>query len=71
MDVRRWPTSKTEHFKKEELKRWLNDAGVQYVWLGDSLGGYRKEAYSVYMNSKDFKESAKQLCTCANAPSPA
>ena len=43
VDVRRWPTSKRRpHFNQEALKEGLAREGVQYVWLGESLGGYRR-----------------------------
>jgi len=33
VDVRSFPTSKVEHFKREEMGRWLPQNGVEYVWL--------------------------------------
>ena len=56
VDVRRWPTSKTEHFKLEYLKEWLPKMGIEYIWLGDRLGGYRKSGYQAYTESGAFKE---------------
>ncbi|PUA32612.1 MAG: hypothetical protein B9J98_03940 [Candidatus Terraquivivens tikiterensis] len=60
-DVRRWPTSKTEHFKRERLKEWLSEAGIEYVWLGDSLGGYRAGGYEAYTQTERFKEGLMAL----------
>ncbi|MEM2909567.1 MAG: DUF488 domain-containing protein [Nitrososphaerota archaeon] len=60
-DVRRWPTSKTEHFKREQLKEWLPGAGIEYVWLGDSLGGYRKGGYRAYTETEGFKDGLRAL----------
>jgi len=34
VDIRSFPTSKIEHFKREEMERWLPEHGVEYVWLG-------------------------------------
>jgi len=56
VDVRRWPTSKTEHFRLEYLKEWLPKMGIEYIWLGDRLGGYRKGGYQAYTESGAFKE---------------
>lgn len=42
IDVRRFPTSKFPHFKKETLERFLKDNGIEYFFLGEELGGYRK-----------------------------
>ena len=41
-DIRSFPTSKIEHFKRENMKKWLHENGIEYVWLGKELGGYRK-----------------------------
>ncbi len=41
-DVRKWPTSRiSPWFKGETLEAAIRDVGVGYVWLGESLGGYR------------------------------
>ncbi len=65
VDVRRWPTSKTEHFKLDYLKEWLPKAGIKYVWLGDRLGGYRKGGYRAYTESEAFKEGLRYLLELA------
>ncbi|KON28983.1 hypothetical protein AC482_07415 [miscellaneous Crenarchaeota group-15 archaeon DG-45] len=44
VDVRRWPTSKRcPHFNRESLSEALAEEGIRYIWLGESLGGYRRE----------------------------
>lgn len=44
VDVRRWPTSRrSPHFNRDSLEEALVEKGVRYVWLGESLGGYRRE----------------------------
>ncbi|MFW6110857.1 MAG: DUF488 family protein [Thermoproteota archaeon] len=44
VDVRRFPGSKRHpQFSKEELRENLESEGIQYTWLGEELGGYRKE----------------------------
>ncbi|MCL7385099.1 MAG: DUF488 domain-containing protein [Thaumarchaeota archaeon] len=65
VDVRRWPTSKTEHFKLEYLKEWLPRVGIEYVWLGDRLGGYRRGGYQAYTESEAFKEGLGVLIELA------
>ncbi|MBC7130201.1 DUF488 domain-containing protein [Candidatus Bathyarchaeota archaeon] len=65
VDVRRFPTSKIEHFKKGSMERWLPEHGIAYVWLGRELGGYRKGGYQTYMKTKDFEEGIRKLLTIA------
>jgi uncharacterized protein (DUF488 family) len=61
VDVRSFPTSKIEHFKREEIERWLPEKGIEYVWLGKELGGYRQGGYRTHMRTKLFKEGIKRL----------
>jgi len=70
-DIRRFPTSKIEHFKKEKLEKWLPENSIEYVWLGRELGGYRKGGYKRHMRTKLFRkgiekllETAKEKRTC-------
>ena len=60
-DVRRFPTSKIEHFKKEAMERWLPEQGIEYVWLGEELGGYRHGGYKAYVRTKLFEDGIKRL----------
>ena len=41
-DVRRRPVSRWPWFRSDALARRLGVAGVEYVWLGDGLGGLRE-----------------------------
>lgn len=41
-DVRRFPTSRFEHFKRENLAGLLHRPGIDYLSLGEELGGYRQ-----------------------------
>lgn len=43
-DVRMWPASRRNpQFNRENLEKTLLEKGITYEWLGDSLGGYRRE----------------------------
>jgi uncharacterized protein (DUF488 family) len=43
-DVRRFPASRRHpQFNRGEMERSLAGRGVEYVWLGDSLGGRRSQ----------------------------
>ncbi len=61
VDVRRFPTSKLEHFKRENLEAFLRRDGIDYVYLEDKLGGYRKEGYEAYMLTEGFSKGLKEL----------
>ena len=54
VDVRRFPTSKYNHFKQEPLKECLEAHGIEYHHVA-RLGGYRKGGYRAYMNSSEFE----------------
>jgi len=61
VDVRRFPTSKFEHFKKENLKEALLKNNIKYIYLGKELGGYRPQGYEVYTNTAEFKKAMEFL----------
>lgn len=61
VDVRRFPTSKIEHFKREQMEQWLPEHGVGYVWLGEELGGYCRGGYRSHMHTKLFREGIQRL----------
>jgi len=66
VDVRRFPSSKKfPYFRREYLEDQLERNGIEYFWLGDSLGGYRKGGYDRYMKSNDFKEGIADLLSIA------
>jgi len=54
-DVRRFPTSKFLHFKRENLQKLCESEGVEYVYLGNELGGYRRKGYKEHMKTQEFK----------------
>lgn len=56
IDVRRFPTSRFEHFKRENLEKL---EGINYCHLS-GLGGYRG-GYEKYMRSREFKEAFEEL----------
>lgn len=64
-DIRRFPTSKIEYFKREQLEKWLPENSVDYIWLGKQLGGYRKGGYKRHMRTKLFREGVQQLLETA------
>jgi len=82
VDVRAVPASKRHpHFNREHLEKELPRAGIDYRWLGDRLGGYRKQAradsphialrsgsfrrYADYMDTPPFREGIDTLLQLA------
>lgn len=65
IDARHFPTSKSEHFRKEEMEKWLPEHGIEYVFLGKELGGYRRGGYKAYMETEQFKEGIEKLMEIA------
>jgi len=65
-DVRRFPTSKKyPHFERQNLQQQLQRSDIDYLWLGELLGGYRKGGYQLYMQSESFLQGIKTLMTFA------
>jgi len=61
VDIRSFPTSRFPHFKKEYLQRSLESEGIQYLYLGKELGGFRKGGYLAYMETDSFQKGLKRL----------
>lgn len=61
VDVRRFPTSRFEHFKKETLQKLVEEAGINYLYIGKELGGYRKGGYETHMRTEDFLSGIEEL----------
>ena len=60
-DVRRFPSSRYEHFKRENLARLLQEAGLAYIYLGEEMGGYRRGGYESFLDSEQFRQGLEQL----------
>lgn len=65
IDVRRFPTSKFEHFKKENLEQSIEKAGIEYIHIKE-LGGYRSGGYLKYMQTEEFKKGFENLLAIAS-----
>ena len=61
VDVRRFPTSRFEHFNQEELAKKLSQISIAYLYLGKELGGYRKGGYQAFLASEEFQEGLTSL----------
>jgi uncharacterized protein (DUF488 family) len=85
-DIRSFPGSRhNPQFGREELERWLPEAGVGYSWLRDQ-GGRRKSvpgsrhgalrndafrAYADHMETPAFRAGVEELLTAAGLESTA
>jgi len=61
IDVRSYPSSKSEYFKKINLEPLLKKEMLEYHYLGQELGGFRKEGYGHYIITNEFEEGIKLL----------
>jgi uncharacterized protein (DUF488 family) len=65
-DVRRFPTSKKyPQFERQNFHSELSKNNIQYVWLGEYLGGYRKGGYQLYMQRETFLLGINELIKIA------
>jgi len=61
-DVRSFPASRRyPHFTREPLSAALEEAGISYLWLGETLGDYRKGGYEAHMQSPAFRAGLEEL----------
>lgn len=65
VDVRRFPKSKACEYSKESLEAELRQARISYIWMGDTLGGFRSGGYRNYMESDSYKEGVDKLLELA------
>ncbi len=61
VDVRRFPRSKAPEYGKESLEANLPRFGIGYIWMGDTLGGFRRGGYPKYMESDDYRDGINKL----------
>ena len=54
IDVRRFPKSKIPIFRRENLEPLLQQEKLEYHFLGQELGGFRKGGYLAYIRTEDF-----------------
>jgi len=71
VDVRAFPGSRRHpHFGRSELERSLPQAGIEYVWEGQALGGRRKpraDSPHVALRNASFRAYADHMETIAFA----
>ena len=65
VDVRRFPSSRLEHFSGKNMSRALGEAGIDYVHMGEELGGYRHRGYQTFTTTSEFQEGVNKLAKVA------
>jgi uncharacterized protein (DUF488 family) len=61
-DIRRFPRSRRNpQFSRERLERELPGHGISYVWLGETLGGFREGGYEAWMETDSFERGLREL----------
>jgi len=61
VDVRRFPTSRFEHFRRENLRGLLDKAGIEYISMGEELGGHRRGGYQNFTTTAEFQKGIGKL----------
>ena len=61
IDVRSFPSSKLDHFKRINLEAFLRKEMFEYYYLGKELGGFRKEGYEKYTHTEEFALGLNKL----------
>ncbi len=61
VDVRSFPQSRFPHFHQAELGRLLSENGIEYVYLGRELGGYRRGGYESYTGTSSYNHGLERL----------
>jgi len=64
-DVRRFPVSRFYYFSREALELLLHKQGISYIYLGDLLGGFRRQGYEAYMGEEEFRKGIELLLRIA------
>ncbi len=66
IDVRRFPVSRLEHFNMDNLCGILKASGIEYLSMGEQLGGYRRGGYQSYTQTQEFREGVNEVMRWAN-----
>ncbi len=61
IDVRSFPRSKIQIFRRENLEHLLTLEKIEYHFLGKELGGFRKGGYITYTITDDFRKGIDLL----------
>ena len=66
IDARRFPSSKkSPHFSRDNLEKTLKKSAIEYTWLGEELGGFRKGGYEQWLRTQEFSVGIAKLIRTA------
>lgn len=66
VDVRGFAGSKKfPHFNREVIDAALAQSGIEYLWLGNLLGGYRTGGYAAFTETAVFQQGLDRLLRAA------
>jgi uncharacterized protein (DUF488 family) len=67
VDVRRYPRSRRHpQFNRNALENLLAEESIDYLHLGETLGGFRETSYEEYMRSESFARGFSVLLESAH-----
>lgn len=61
IDVRRFPGTKSPTLTGQNLKALSEKEGLEYHYLGDGLGGFKKGGYAAYALTDEFRQNIERL----------
>lgn len=61
VDVRRYPGSRFDHFRKENVAVLLRNNYIEYIDMGQYLGGYREGGYEAFTGTDIFLRGIESL----------
>lgn len=67
LDVRSFPRSRYPVFSRGRLDRLLRENGIDYLFMGRELGGFRKGGYESYAESEEFSAAVDRVQEVARA----
>lgn len=66
VDVRRFPVSRRHpHFTRDALESACVRHAIEYVWMGEALGGFRQGGYETHLATHEFQDALARLETLA------
>jgi len=65
IDVRRFPKSSSSEYNRENLESRLLEFSIDYISMGETLGGLRSGGYPKHMETDSYQAGINQLLELA------